>query len=387
MSSDTERTTRPRLITAPFAMVTLATFAYFLAIGSLLPTLPRYVEESLGGGSVAVGVVVGGFAFSAAVFRPLAGRTGDLRGRRILVVGGSLLVGVSVLGYAVADTLVALIGLRLVTGVGEAAMWVGAATAIQDMAPEDRRGEAASYFSVALYGGLAFGPMAGEILLRRGGFDTVWIAAGAAALVAAVLGAWTPRRTAGEPQPFRVLHPAALGPGLVLLMGLIPFVGFAAFVPLYGPTVSIDDVAPLFLLYGCLVLVIRVLGARIPDRLGWRRASAGALGMLAAAGLMLGVWQAAIGVWVATFGLAVGMSLLFPALFSATVTAAPPNERSQAVGTFSLFFDVAGGVAPPLLGLIVAVGSYQLAFGASGAVALAGLLVVARLASGRSRLQ
>ncbi len=32
---------------------------------------------------------------------------------------------------------------------------LGAATAVQDMAPDDRRGEAASYFSVALYAGLA----------------------------------------------------------------------------------------------------------------------------------------------------------------------------------------------------------------------------------------
>jgi len=82
-------TDRGRLITAPFALVTLSTFAYFLAIGSLLPTLPRFVENKLGGGSVAVGFVVGAFAIAAAVLRPFAGRFGDLRGGRILIVGGS----------------------------------------------------------------------------------------------------------------------------------------------------------------------------------------------------------------------------------------------------------------------------------------------------------
>src|SRR3954463_3627562 len=139
---------RGRLITASFVLVPLSTFAYFMAIGALVPTLPRFVERELGGGSIAVGAAVGVFAFAAAALRPFAGRAGDLKGRRILVVGGSATVGISILGYVVADNLAVLVALRLLTGVGEAAMWVGAATAIQDMAPDDRRGEAASYFSV-----------------------------------------------------------------------------------------------------------------------------------------------------------------------------------------------------------------------------------------------
>jgi len=92
-----------RLLSVPFVFVTLSTFAYFMALGALLPTLPRFVEEDLGGGSVAVGVVVGSFAFAAAILRPFAGRLGDLRGRRILIIGGSAVVGLSVLGYLVVE--------------------------------------------------------------------------------------------------------------------------------------------------------------------------------------------------------------------------------------------------------------------------------------------
>jgi MFS family permease len=367
-----------RLITPSFVLVTLSTFAYFMAIGALVPTLPRFVERGLGGDSIAVGAAVGVFAVSAALLRPFAGRVGDLKGRRILVVGGAGLVALSIFGYAIADNLAVLVVLRLMTGAGEAAMWVGAATAVQDMAPEDRRGEAASYFSVSLYGGLAFGPMVGEALLQSHDFDTVWIAAGISAAIAAVLGFWTPARPPGEPQPFRLLQRDAIRPGVLLFLGLVPFIGFSAFVSLYGPDVSIDNVAPLFLLYGVLVLVVRIVGARLPDALGSRRASSIALGVLGGAGVLLGVWGTAAGVWVSTVGLAIGMSLLFPALFSATVAAAPEQERGQAVGTFSLFFDIAGGLGPPLMGIIVALSSYRAAFAASGALALAGLLLVTR---------
>src|SRR5690349_17442188 len=138
---------RSRLMTLPFALITVATLAYFTALGSLLPTFPKYVENELDGNGVVVGVAVGIFSISAAILRPWAGRLGDRRGRRLLVVGGSLLVALSVAGYALVDNVAILIAMRVVTGAGEAAVFVGLATAVQDMAPADRRGEAASYFS------------------------------------------------------------------------------------------------------------------------------------------------------------------------------------------------------------------------------------------------
>ena len=70
-------------------------------------------------------------------------------------------------------------------------------------------------------------------------------------------------------------------------------------------------------------------------------------------------------VWIAAGFFAVGMSLLFPALFSAVVADVPEDQRSQAVGTFSLFFDLANGLGAPFLGLVVALCSYRGAFFAS----------------------
>ena len=54
-----------------------------------------------------------------------------------------------------------------------------------DLAPEERRGEAVSYWSVALWGGLAFGPVLGEALLGDSNYDLVWYVAGGLGLVAA----------------------------------------------------------------------------------------------------------------------------------------------------------------------------------------------------------
>ena len=39
----------PRMVTGRFLIVTAATFCYFMSLGALLPTMPTYVEDELGG--------------------------------------------------------------------------------------------------------------------------------------------------------------------------------------------------------------------------------------------------------------------------------------------------------------------------------------------------
>ena len=379
MTTLDQPTARARLVTGRFFVVTLATALYFTALGMQMPTIPTYVEDVLGGGGIAVGLAAGLFAVSAAAIRPWAGRLGDHRGRRILMVAGAGIFGLSVVGYTLASSLALLFVLRLVSGVGEAAMFVGAATATQDMAPPDRRGEAASYYSVALYLGLAIGPTLGERIVDGPGYDALWFASGGCALAAAALGLLTPvGDLEGATRSSRLLHPAALAPGFVLLLGLVPFVGFGTFIKLYGQEVGVDNVGPVFGAYAITVLVIRLVGARIPDRLGWKLSSTIALTGLGVGSGLLAVWGSGAALWVSIAPFAVGMSLLFPALFATVVARVPESERSQAIGTFSVFFDLANGLGAPFLGLFVAVGSYRLAFGVAALVAAAGFIAQRR---------
>ena len=366
------------LLSPQFAVVMLASFAYFTAMGALLPTVPRFVEDELGGGGLQVGIGVGAYAVSAALLRPWVGRIGDTRGRRLLAVAGSSVVAVSILGYALATSLWMLVLARLLTGVGEAAVFVGVATAAQDLAPDHRRGEAASYFSVALYGGLAVGPPVGETLVTHG-FTTLWFVLAGCAAMAAVASIWIPRGKtvpADELGHRRFLQPDAIWPGLILLLGLIPFTAFAAFVPLYADEIGMSSVGAVFGLYAGLVLIIRIMGARLPDRLGWQRGSS-----LALCGVTLGIgivaaWGSVASIWVAAIALAAGMSLMYPSLFTAVMAAAPEEERSHAVGTFSVFFDLSQGFGATFIGLVVSLtsGNDRAGFAAAGVLAFGGLV-------------
>lgn len=369
-----------QLLTPAFVRITGSALAYFIAIGITLPVLPVFVEDTLHGSGAAVGISVGAFAVSAALLRPLVGRIGDARGRRILVVGGAAIAGVSVLAYAAADNLSWLVAMRLLTGVGEAAMFVGAATAVQDLAPASRRGEATSYFSVAVYGGVAIGPLIGETVRTHWGVHPVWYVSAGFCFLAMVIGFGMP--TARPPVPpieaagvrRRFFHPAALRPGYVLALSTTGYAGFVAFVPLYVNDIGLTGSGVVFAEYAFAILVVRVFFARLPDQLGSIRGASIAMVLQTVGLLAMCAWHAPLGLYLSTFVYSMGVSLLYPSLFPIVVDTAPEHERSQAIATFTLFFDVSQGLGAFVLGIVVSLSSERWAFGAAGLLSLVGLL-------------
>jgi MFS family permease len=272
---------------------------------------------------------------------------------------------------------------RVFMGLGEACFFVGAATMVTDLAPVSRRGEAVSYFSVALWGGLSLGPVAGETILDRTHFDRVWYLAGALAIAAALVATTTKETRGSEPAPRGpLIHRAAIRPGILLAAGLVGITGFSIFLPLYAPDAGVHDVGIFFLIYGLVVLSVRVFGARLPDTLGPLRAGTIATGSAALGLAVTAAWQSGVGLALGTVLVAIGSSFLYPALLLLALDGIPESERGSVVGSFSAFFDLSSGLSGVVLGGIAALSSYQGAYIAAALIGL-GALVLLRTGFGR----
>jgi MFS family permease len=381
------------LLTRPFVAVALASLAYFTGDGVLIAAVPRFVAGPLGAGNVAVGLVVGAFSVSAFVLRPWAGRIGDRRGRRPLMVLGAALFAVSVLGYATVSDPAMLGVLRLLTGAGEAFFFVGATTAFTDLAPPHRRGEAMSLASLGLYVGIGAGPLLGEIMIERSGFTAAWFVAAACAAVAMAVALRTPETrpaalegtTAGKATAHRLVHPDGLLPGLLLLASILGMAGFLTFVPLYALDIGMSGSRTVLLVFAAVVVLIRSVGARIPDRLGTARATRLALSLSAAGLALAGTWQSPTGLLTAAVVLGAGVALLTPSVFTLAVERVAPQERGAVIGTASAFLDLAFGLGPATLGFVAAGFGRPGTFLAGAAAALAGLVLVIVTVPGRKR--
>jgi MFS family permease len=371
-----------------FLGVFAATLTCFLAVGAVLPVLPRYVSGPLGAGDLAVGIVIGSFAATALVGRPVGGRMADRVGRRRIHVIGLVLVGLGGLLYLLPFGVPGLILARLVLGLGDGWVFTAGVTWAVDLAPGDRRGQAIGYFGLSVWGGLTLGALLGEGVLALSGYTAVWLVAAGLPLVGALISRALPEPGAGGP----AVAPAsgrgslvpreALGPGSLLALANVGYGTMAAFVVLHLEARGIGHGAATFVAFSASVVLGRVLLGTLPDRIGPRRASVAAA-VAQAAGLAL---VAAAQVWaVALAGamvMGLGSALLFPSLALLVVQRVEGNRRGAAMGAFTSFFDAGVGLGAPLAGAIAAARGYPAAFwmaaGLASVSALAGAIGSAR---------
>ena len=353
---------RPRLVTRPFVLVTSVALIFFVYVGMMVPIVPLFIEGPLDAGEFGIGLTVAVFALTAIAARPVVGRIADRYGRRVLMIGGALIAAAGGALSAHVDTLWQLLALRGLMGIGEASVFVGAATLIADLSPRDRRAEGASYFSVAVFGGLGVGPILGEWLLGDDQFGRAFTFAALFAVGGAVVACFAPSRVvspdddhdaAGLPpvdgkRP--LIHPVALLPGLVLACSVAGFASFSAFIPEYARDVGLSESGGLFAVYAAVSLLVRVIGARWPEQLGPRRAVTIGMGSILASLAILALVPTVPALWAAAAVMGFGVAFNYPSLMALTVNRASDRDRAMAISSFTMFFEVGSAVGGLVIG-------------------------------------
>ena len=385
-------TTRPAtateqpLLTRAFVLLALGELAYFIADGAALYLVPVHATGPLGSGQAGAGLAFGAFAVSALLLRPLAGRICDTRGRRPLLVGGAAVAVVSLALTAQVAGLAALVALRLLAGVAEAAVFVGAFAAVADLAPAHRMGEAISYNSLALYLGLAAGPPVGEWLAETHGFAAAWYGAAlvavlAVAAMAAVGETGAPRPGSAERSP--LIHRASIPVALGFLTTIVAMAGLLVFAGLRADAVGLEQTSLPLVAYGLTVVAGRIAFASAADRHPPLLLATFALLAMAAGAALIAAVATPLGLMAGTVAMAAGVVFATPAFFTAIFAAAPASERGAASATASMALDLGLGGGPILLGLVAQGAGISWALAAAAAVALLGAAWTLRLRSDR----
>jgi MFS family permease len=151
---------------------------------------------------------------------------------------------------------------------------------------------------------------------------------------------------------------------------------------LHAESVGISSSGLVFALFAAIVVAVRLLGARIPDQLGSLATTRLSLGFSATGLAVFGLWPTVTGVYVGAVVMALGQCFLFPALFVLTVDWAPESERSHAIGSFSVAFDLAVGLGGFLVGGVVALTDRSGGFLFGSLVAAGSLLATGPLLGG-----
>ncbi|WP_446910753.1 arabinose transporter [Klebsiella pneumoniae] len=360
--------------------LTLAVFIGFLTIGIQMPILPLYLHETLGMGTLVIGLVIGLQFVVALLSRPWAGNFADLRGTKRAVVIGCLLAASSGLVYLVSLAFVAtpntsvwivVLG-RILLALGESLIATGALGWSLGLVGSQNAGKVMVWVGIAIYGAYALGAPLGVAVNNQWGF--AGIAAAVAAIsflaLAVVVNVHAIALTATKRTPFYTVLGAVLWPGMGLALSSVGFGLITAFIALLFAAKQWGNSSLVFTAFGLVFIGARIFFGHLPDKLGGAKVAMVSVA-IEAVGLLF-IWGAGsaplayIGAALTGFG----YSLAYPGFGVEAVRRAPPQSRSLAMGAYVAFMDIALGLTTPMAGALA---------GAKGisSIYLAGTITVA----------
>jgi MFS family permease len=349
---------------------------FWTSIAILLPTLPAYLD-AIGINQQQIGLIIGAFALGLLATRPLLGKLADHRGRKVVLLIGTMVAAIAPLGYLTITSIPLLMLIRAFHGISIAAFTTAYSALVVDLAPPKQRGEIIGLMSLTNPVGVAIGPAIGGYLQVTGRYHEIFgisVIAGAIACLSAsrlpeprtkinVLEGIDVQRlpSAGlEPRIntsiWEILRNPALSiPALVLLLIGFPFGAIHTFMPLYIQTSQIDFNPGLFYTIAAIASFSArsVIGAR-SDRYGRGIFIAGSLCCYTAGIGCLATATGEISFILGAMLEGLGSGTLIPMTVALVSDRSLPQHRGQVLSVCITGLDLGIAIAAPVFGSVAA---------------------------------
>ncbi len=199
--------------TRSLLVLALASLAFSVAQTAVIPALGD-LTTSLDTDATGAAWTLTGYLLAAAVATPVAGRLGDMFGKRRMLVLSLVLFGLGAVVSAIGDTLEVVVAGRLLQGLG-GGIFPLCFGIIRDEFPRERVAGGIGLISAILGIGGGLGLVSGGLLVDAFGFQVIfWMGAGMALVAAAAAAVLVPESPVRSPGRVDVRGALVLGVGL-----------------------------------------------------------------------------------------------------------------------------------------------------------------------------
>ena len=365
------------LFTRDFVLLCLVTLGFFSSFFFFFPTLPFYIKH-LGGQEADVGLLIGISSLVSFSIKPLAGRWTDRYGRVFVM---TVSIGLFACGAALhvwALSIGILLALRLLYGFALGCFTTASGAYLADVAPADRRAEATSYwglvtslamgvvppFALGLMDSPTFHPWEERLVGLLPGlsqkadwpdnFTLLFLTAASIAFLASGLSSClcevqTSAVSSGRRQLFAR---EALLPMFVHVFLYLTFTSYTTFLPLYARTFGLGNAGYLYSSYAVVLVVTRMLSARLGDRYGRSAVIVPGLSLALMAQLVFAFAWGGEALYLGVSLYAMGIGLAQPGLGAFVIDRLTPERRGIGMATFAQGLDLGMGLGGVLMGSI-----------------------------------
>jgi MFS family permease len=364
----------PRVILGILSALNLVNYLDRILVAAVGPKL----QEDLGLSGFQFGMVINAFMLGYFVTSPIFGALGDRYRRRELIALGVAVWSIATAASGMMRTFLAMAGMRIIVGVGEASYATLAPTIIDDLAKPAAKNRWLSVFYVAIPVGSALGYLLGGQLEHAYGWRSVFFIAGGPGLALALFALAieepkrvvrrkdTARRDSGTWRSWRQLFSIGLYRNAVIGYTAQTFAlgGFAAWAPTYLYRHLHMDLKTADFWFGLVLvvtgLVATFVGGHLGDRWPGENRARANLRVCAVTTLISVPFAAACFLAGSPLGFFAGLAVAEFAIFMATspinvviLQGVPMELRASAMALSIFAIHLLGDlISPPLIGAI-----------------------------------
>jgi MFS family permease len=249
---------------------------------------------------------------------------------------------------------------RLLFGFAAGALFPGYFALAADIVPEGRRTEGLAIFGLGGLIPLAFNPMVERLGIEPGQLALFFPMVGAFILLS--LAMLIPVREPERPKPdkkrsvMEVLGRLFVRPLWPVWFAAIVFSAlvsvFMTFATVCAQSRMIDDPADLWLTYAAGAAMVRIFGAKLPDRVGTRNMIAPSVGFYVVGLIVTAQAQSAEAFLWGGFLTGLGHGYCFPVLTSQVVDRVDKTLTGSGMAVFTALWEIVSLVITPLFGIL-----------------------------------
>jgi MFS transporter, DHA1 family, multidrug resistance protein len=374
------------LLLAPRQALLIVVFVVTTGMGMVWSILAVYAT-ALGASTTMVGLVFAMFGGARLAVSFPAGIASERFGRRLLMLAGLVLLGVSSFIAITVTSVPLLVATLLVQGAGQAIYVTTAMAAIADLSTPERRIRDMAAFQAASTIGISIGPGIGGLAAGAWGYGAPFLLQGALSLIAMILlllivpkdgGRSRSSPAATTPAPYRRPSLRAMAALAFLTYGVF-FTRVGAnwvLMPLIAKQtlgMSLSGIGVLLMVGALANLAVLPAVDRVTKRFGRLAVVLTAVAGNLAALFLIGDATSAVLAYLGAILLGATTGFLAPILSAYAIDAAPAGGVGAAMGIMRTMIDLAIISGPAIIGAIVD----ELAMGYAAGLWLCGLLLAA----------
>ncbi len=354
-----------KILTRDFILGFISQFTFSIAYHVLYPTLPIYLSR-FGCTEVDIGVLIGILGVSSLVLRSFIGRALLKTPEKKFMIGGAILFVFTFVAYPFAFPFWPLFAVRVFQGIGLAFFYTASYTFISNISPGAHRGQAFSYYLLAINISLALSPSFGMFIINRFSFTFLFLICLGLSLCTLFVTSKLGKRqvslvenSSGE-DGF-LLSREVLPTSIMSFFFHFTWGALTAFFPLYAINHGVTNPGFFFTAVAVMLILGRGLGGKILDLYNRERVILPSLTACILSMVFLAFSKSLTMFILVAVIWGVGHAFLFPSLLVHAVDRTG-SSKGPAMGTFTGFSDLGMSLGPVIMGIVIHFTNYPTMF-------------------------